>query len=71
MNFLHMIPGMVLDCVASIAMARWHLLIVAFVSIAAGLMYMLFLWSFLDFLIHGSVVLVILMPTAAWTISRS
>lgn len=57
-------PGMVLDCVASIAMARWHLLIVAFVSIAAGLMYMLFLWSFLDFLIHGSVVLVILMPTA-------
>ena len=56
--------GTVLDCIASIAKAKWHLVIVVFVSIAAGFMYMLFLWSCLRFLIYGSLVLVILIPSA-------
>ena len=57
-------PGILLDCIASIARARLHLVVVIFVSTAAGFMYMLFLWSCLKFLIYGSLVLVILIPSS-------
>eukprot|EP00439_Symbiodinium_sp_Y106_P003582 s1125_g1.t1 len=57
-------PGLLLDCIASLTKARVHLVIVIFVAIIAGFMYMLFLWACASFLIHGSLTLMTIIPLA-------